>query len=922
MQSRADLPCLELAVILKDRCVAAWANDPAHAATAAAVLATLAGLDSNPIIQALADWSAGMVDITAGALEQSLAHLDAAAAGFVRLADYYSAASVQVGKLIPLALLGRYDEAQRCGLQARDTLLAHGDELAAGKVEQNLGNLAWRRDRYQEAEQFHRAARARFAAAGAADLLVAAENGLALTLAAQLRVREAAAHFEQALALAGSAGLAVRQAEIECNIGNLALAQGRYNHALDLLERSRRRYLALEMPHESAFAEQELAEAYLSLNLAAEAAAIYARVIPTFAALEMRAEQAWALAHYGYAAMLLGDFAAAAERFAAARTLFLAEENPVNVALVQLYAAQLAYQQGDYATTVAETQQVEPVFTRAGNFGRALLAGWLQGEALRALGRPAEARPVLEATLHAARARHLPQIAQRCHTALGLIAAAEQNPTRARYELDAAITLIEELRAPLPSDEIRTAFVADKLGPYTAMMRLLLAAEPPAPAEALAYAERARARALVEMLGGTLPVRQVPCDDFETRALAQLAELREGLNWLYIRQNQALAGDNAQPATFSGLQTAVQEREQAILELSRQLQLRGGAPPGDFAPFDLAALQARLDTGTALLAYFSLDDELLAFLVTDSRVEVWRKLAGTDEIEDLVARLRFQIDAMRRGARFNAAHHAQLLRRVNHYLAALHQQLLAPIEARLGLRRLVIVPHRTLHYVPFQALFDGKSYLIERREICTVPGANVLQHCLDRPHRAYHHALLMGVPDALAPHVHDEVSTLAPLFPNPTLLIGTAADSAALQRYAPQADLLHLACHGSFRPDNPLFSALHLADGRFTTRDAYELDLHCNLVVLSACETGVSRIAPGDELLGLARGFLAAGAPSLLLSLWVVDDAGTAELMRRFYRDLLAGATPAAALRRAQCEMLEIRPHPFFWAPFVLMGRW
>jgi CHAT domain-containing protein/tetratricopeptide (TPR) repeat protein len=913
---------LALALVLKDRCIAAWANDPPRAAAAAAALATLAGLAPYPAIQALADWAAGMVEITSGAMEHSLARLDAAAASFAQLADHYSAASVQVGKLIPLALLGRYEEAEHCGLEARDTLLTYNDELAAGKVEQNLGNLAWRRDRYQEAEQFHRAARARFAAAGADDLLVAAENGLAQTLAAQLRVREAADHFERALALARNAGLDVRQAEIECNIGNLALAQGRYNHALDLLERSRRRYLALDMPHESAFAEQELAEAYLGLNLAAEAAAIYARVTPTFAALELRAEQAWALAHHGYAAMLLGDFAAAAERFAAARTLFLAEDNPVNVALVQLYAAQLAYQQGDYATTIAETRQVEPVFIRAGSFGRALLAGWLQGEALRALSRLPEAHNVLEATLHAARARRLPQIAQRCHTALGLIAVAGQDQTRARHELAAAIALIEELRAPLPSDEIRTAFVADKLGPYAALIRLLLDADPPQAAEALAYAERARARALVEMLGGALPARRTPRDAFEAQALEQLAELREGLNWLYIRQNQEMAADNAQTATFAGLQTAIQEREQALLELGRQLQLRGDANAGDFVPFDLAALQSRLGTDTALLAYFSLDDELLAFLVTDNTVEVYRNLAGLDQVEDMVARLRFQIDAMRRGARLNAAHHAQLLRRVHHYLAALHQQLLAPIEAGIGIRRLVFVPHRTLHYVPFQALYDGSSYLIERREICTVPGANVLQHCLDLPRHAYRRALLMGVPDALAPHVHAEVNALAPLFPGSTLLIGAAADSAALQRYAPQADLLHLACHGSFRPDNPLFSALHLADGRFTTRDAYELDLRCNLVVLSACETGVSTIAPGDELLGLARGFLAAGAPSLLLSLWVVDDAGTAELMRRFYRDLLAGATPAAALRRAQCEMLEITPHPFFWAPFTLMGRW
>ena len=99
-------------------------------------------------------------------------------------------------------------------------------------------------------------------------------------------------------------------------------------------------------------------------------------------------------------------------------------------------------------------------------------------------------------------------------------------------------------------------------------------------------------------------------------------------------------------------------------------------------------------------------------------------------------------------------------------------------------------------------------------------------------------------------------------------------------------------------------------------------DLRCQLVVLSGCETGVSEIAPGDEIVGLARGFFAAGAPALLVSLWAVDDATTAALMECFYARLSAGDRPAAALRHAQRELLARHPHPFFWSPFVLFGRW
>jgi len=136
--------------------------------------------------------------------------------------------------------------------------------------------------------------------------------------------------------------------------------------------------------------------------------------------------------------------------------------------------------------------------------------------------------------------------------------------------------------------------------------------------------------------------------------------------------------------------------------------------------------------------------------------------------------------------------------------------------------------------------------------------------------------------------------------------------------------VLHIACHGQFRADSPYFSSLHLADGPLTLRDAAALPLQAALVTLSACETGLNRIAPGDELLGLVRGFLLAGAPSVMASLWTVDDASTAALMGGFYRRLAASPDAPAvaqALREAQVEVLATQAHPYFWAAFSLHGR-
>ena len=134
--------------------------------------------------------------------------------------------------------------------------------------------------------------------------------------------------------------------------------------------------------------------------------------------------------------------------------------------------------------------------------------------------------------------------------------------------------------------------------------------------------------------------------------------------------------------------------------------------------------------------------------------------------------------------------------------------------------------------------------------------------------------------------------------------------------------MLHLACHADFRSDNPRFSALHLHGGALTVERAESLGLRPCTVVLSACETGVTELASGDEMVGLVRAFIVAGAARVLASLWPVEDAVTLAFMARFYGALVAGQTAAAALRSAQLATAADHPHPCFWAAFTLYGGW
>jgi CHAT domain-containing protein len=132
---------------------------------------------------------------------------------------------------------------------------------------------------------------------------------------------------------------------------------------------------------------------------------------------------------------------------------------------------------------------------------------------------------------------------------------------------------------------------------------------------------------------------------------------------------------------------------------------------------------------------------------------------------------------------------------------------------------------------------------------------------------------------------------------------------------------LHIAAHGVFRADNPMFSSIKLGDSWLNLFDIFNLQLGNELTVLSACETGMSAVWEGDELLGLARGFLYAGTPSLVVSLWTVNDRSTAQLMRHFYEGLQNGLSKSRALQEAMLQVKTFFPHPYYWAPFILMGK-
>jgi CHAT domain-containing protein len=513
---------------------------------------------------------------------------------------------------------------------------------------------------------------------------------------------------------------------------------------------------------------------------------------------------------------------------------------------------------------------------------------------------------------------------------LGRVLRGVAQTERAYLAYREAADALERVRAELQPEELRISLVSDKTDVYQELVQLAL--ERSATDEALQHAERAKSRAFAERLATSLDPTDQGIDaqvlgTTDAISLERMRELREELAWMYSRLSESLT-----TSTLQRLRQQVTSRETELVRLQRRLQPASRTRAATLGIGDSALeaastqdrLRRRLPATTVVLEYFLAGDELVLF-VFDRRRLAAHWLGPMAPVAEGVERFRFQVSKFELGDAYVRDHAEALLLNVHSILAELYTLLIGPCaDSLVDARQLIIVPHGTLHYLPFHALIDPSGTpLVERLEVSYAPSSTVLASCYERPSVAESvgHPLLVAVADPAVPQISGEVDALQKLFGTALVLSGDGATEHAFRRHAPEADVIHLASHAVFRHDNPLFSAIKLADGWLSLYDLYSMRLRASLVTLSACETGVNDVLAGDELVGLARGFFQAGAASVVVSLWAVNDTSTAHLMRRFYRHLEAGVGPAAAMRLGQAELRRAYPHPYHWAPFLVIGR-
>jgi CHAT domain-containing protein len=256
------------------------------------------------------------------------------------------------------------------------------------------------------------------------------------------------------------------------------------------------------------------------------------------------------------------------------------------------------------------------------------------------------------------------------------------------------------------------------------------------------------------------------------------------------------------------------------------------------------------------------------------------------------------------------------------HLEELYSLLIAPVRDQLNAGHLIIVPHAFLHYLPFHALSDGRQrYLIDDFSISYAPSSSIFAVCQEKQPAGTEGALVLAVPDARAPYIAEEAGFVAAAMGNSRLFVGAEATEEQLRKFGPESRFIHIATHGYFRQDNPMFSSIRLGNSLLSLFDLYQLQFNAELVTLSGCGTGMNVVIGGDELIGLVRGLLYAGAQTLMVSLWEVHDQSTAEFMGDFYRNYSISANKANALRNAVIRLKEKHRHPYYWAAFALVGK-
>ena len=912
---------------LKDESERLLVIDTSAAEALATALVLAAGRLESAYFQALGWMAQGDVRRAQGRYAEAVELMDTAAQTFRSLGDEVGWARSRIGWVFASQFCGRGMQAIPVAEQAYTVLAQAGEHLRAGSLSTNTAGVHYYLGEYERALALYDRAISHFQQI-LADPGTVADERIAKAMANKALALMLLGRFEAAIGLCQSA----RDSFMRC--GELASAlrvdqfrasiyagQGQYTRALRVHAQALAAFEQAGL-HESAIdVSLEMIDCQAGLNRHADALRLAEELVERCESVGAPTEAARARFRSARALAALGDTTRALQALATASDVFSAAGLTAELGSLTVLRARLQLEQNDWKAARILAEQALALFAERGLVERRTQAELVCAQAAFAGGLYDQAERLARSALAASQSLEALPVSHAAHHVLARVAEHTRQTGRALAEYEAAIGDLERVQSSLAT-ELRTEYLGDKLRLFHDAIDFCIAENELE--RGLDYLERAKSRALVDYLASQPEVAIRPRTDTERELIDQLTVLREEHHWFYSRLHGTGPGDASTPAPErerATLQQAVADRERRIVRIHERLALLRdseslesiGAPPGVQAPWLPPIADA------ILLEYVFTEDRGAVFIVTPSGLAVERLATGTSGLRRLLNRWDVSLEAAARSIR----RHQSLDRlrpNANGLLASLYDVLLRPVAGYLDrARHVIVVPYGPTHGVPFHALFDGSRYLAERSEVWTAPSTSLLRLCAQRARRDLSNPLVVGYSGGQLAGVLEEARRVSGLLGGLCYVEDEATRNLVLTQAANHG-LVHLAAHGEARLDNPLFAHLALADGQLGMADIVTIRLDGALVTLSACESGRTAVVGGDELVGLSRGFLFAGASTLIQSLWRVDDASTVALMEHLYTGLMAGQTPGAALRSAQLSCLASGAHPYVWAPFQVVG--
>ncbi len=468
-----------------------------------------------------------------------------------------------------------------------------------------------------------------------------------------------------------------------------------------------------------------------------------------------------------------------------------------------------------------------------------------------------------------------------------------------------AIELAERIRAGINVERFRMGIMNLKESAYAHFIALCTRIESSYEQKIVRsyeYLERFKCRTILEALSHTdiKPNHIIP----EDLLLSEKALLKD-IKYYYLNQNR-------QPVSSADIHALEMQLDKVWDKINvidpEYVSLRRGKPLNHSQILSTISNQTKI---ICIIEYFYHTDKLIIFILRSNTFKI--------DIEEIAFP-----EELFQGYIDKYTNDFLKLRTSNSATEDLWQELslyfIDPIKKYLdNIDIIYFVPYKHLHYLPLHLLKIDGQYIIEKYQIIYAPSASVIGYCQKKWVQDSGSCLIIGV------DFEDEADKIADIYKNNSrVLKGFEATKELIEYEAKLSNIIHFSCHGFFDSRLPMKSGLKLSDSILTSEDVFRLDLHANVVTLSACETGINDHNPGDDMVGLTRGFLYAGASTVLVSLWAVAAPSTMKLMERFYLHLNSGLLKTEALQKAQLEIKEIPlyNHPYYWAPFILVGIW